>query len=271
MITKFNVGELRRLVKESQNEFKPIVFGSDESKKINDKAYSDIKKETSKYDGGITNNVKKNDIRNEQDDNRGMSDLEYSNISNGFKDRVKSQMKGYVSKDAENKHKNDEYGNADFDNKGKAYDSAKKHAERIKNGKDLASEIGLTGREIDKNKIKNLKDTMFENKKIKRLNFKHKFLSEEHMLSRIPDDFKKEGNKFVMRDNVNNEYLVEWHKGEPNVSKKVNMNMVNEERKRIKELWGYKSPEGNKSSSSFRLKEENEFSDMVNKARKLIK
>ena len=38
MITKFNVGELRRLVKESQNEFKPIVFGSDESKKINDKA-----------------------------------------------------------------------------------------------------------------------------------------------------------------------------------------------------------------------------------------
>ena len=273
MIKKYNVGELRRLIKESQNEFKPIAFGRDESKKINDKTYSDIKKETSKYDGGLSSKKreKKNDDSLEKDDNRGMSDLEYSNISKGFKDKVKSQMKGYVSKDAEDKHKNDDYGNADFDDKGERYSSAKKHAERIKSMNDLASEIGLTGREIDKNKIKNLNDTMFESKKIRRLNFKHKFLSEEHMLSRIPDDFKKEGNKFVMRDNVNNEYLVEWHKDEPNVSKKVNMNMVNEERKRIKELWGYKSPDGNKSSSSFRLKEENGFSDMVNKARKLIK
>ena len=49
------------------------------------------------------------------------------------------------------------------------------------------------------------------------------------------------------------------------------MNMVNEERKRIKELWGYKSPESKTTSSCFRLKEGKEFSDMVSKARKLIK
>ena len=58
MITKFNVGELRRIVTESQNEFKPITFGRDESKKINDKAYSSIRKETSKYDGGVTKKPK---------------------------------------------------------------------------------------------------------------------------------------------------------------------------------------------------------------------
>ena len=105
MIKKYNVGELRRLIKESQNEFKPIAFGRDESKKINDKTYSDIKKETLKYDGGLSSKKreKKNDDSLEKDDNRGMSDLEYSNISKGFKDKVKSQMKGYVSKDAEDK------------------------------------------------------------------------------------------------------------------------------------------------------------------------
>ena len=41
----------------------------------------------------------------------GMHDLTYDSISKPFKDRVKSQMKGYVSKDAEDKHKNDEFGN----------------------------------------------------------------------------------------------------------------------------------------------------------------
>ena len=35
-----NVGELRRVITERENkgEFKPVMFGSDESKKINDKA-----------------------------------------------------------------------------------------------------------------------------------------------------------------------------------------------------------------------------------------
>ena len=90
MITKFNVGELRRIVTESQNEFKPIAFGRDESKKINDKAYSSIRKETSKYDGGVTKKPKAADSL-ENDYNLGMHDLEYDNISKPFKDKVKSQ------------------------------------------------------------------------------------------------------------------------------------------------------------------------------------
>ena len=41
MVAKINVGDLRRVIKESQNEFKPVVFGMDKSREINDKAYSD--------------------------------------------------------------------------------------------------------------------------------------------------------------------------------------------------------------------------------------
>lgn len=273
MVTKINVGELRRVIKESQNEFKPVVFGNDESKKINDKAYSDIKKETENYDGGLTNKTQKVGSGINATDNKGMHDLEYDNINKPFKDRVKSQMKGYVSKDAEDKHKNDEFGNADFDKDGKIYNAAKDHAEAVKKGKDAAVEIGLTGRELNKTEIEKQRETMGESKKIKMLTFKNtQFLSEGHMMTRIPDEYKTEGNKFIMKDSSDNQYLVEWHTtSEPMVTKKVNMTLVNEQKERMKQLWGYKSAEAKTSTSNFRIQEDKEFSDMVGKARKLIK
>ena len=133
MITKINVGELRRVLREASNdEIKPIVFGQKETAEINRKAYSDIKKETEKYDGGLTSKTKKVGGGIGATDNKGMHDLEYDNINKPFQDRIKSQMKGYVSKDAEDKHKDDEFGNADFDKDGKIYDAAKDHAEAVK-------------------------------------------------------------------------------------------------------------------------------------------
>ena len=270
MVTRINVGELRRVIKESQNEFKPVVFGHDESKKINDKAYSDIKKETEKYDGGLTKSDKKPGGGIAATDNKGMHDLTYDNINKPFMERTKSQMKGYVSKDAEDKHKNDEFGNATFDNDGNIYDAAKDHAEAVKQGKDTAAEIGLTGSKLKKSDIEDNDKTMYENKKIKRLTFKTQFISEGHMLSKIPDEMKVEGKRFIMRDTADNEYLVEWTAKEPNVTKKVNMTLVNEQKERMKQLWGYKSPEAKQTTSSFRIQENKGFTDMVNKARKLM-
>ena len=265
-----NVGNLRKTIKESQNQFKPIVFGQDETKKTNEKAYSDIKKETEKYDGGLTS--KKKDIGGgiSATDNKGMHDLTYDNINKPFQDRVKSQMKGYVSKDAEDKHKNDEFGNATFDNDGKIYNAAKDHADAVKKGKDAAVEIGLTGRELNKTEVEKQRETMGESKKIKMLTFKNtQFISEGHMMTRIPDEYKKEGNKFIMKDSADNQYLVEWHANEPNVTKKPNMTLVNEQKERMKQLWGYKSAEAKTSTSSFRIQEDKGFTDMVNKARKV--
>lgn len=265
-----NVGELRRVMKEEKGEFKPVMFGDKESKEINQKAYSDIKKETEKYDGGLTKGKKQVGGGINATDNLGMHDLRYDSINKPFMDRTKSQMKGYVSKDAEEKHKNDEFGNATFDNNGETYNAAKEHAEAAKQGKDTAAEIGLTGRNLKKDDIEKNDKTMYENK-IKRLSFKNtQFISEGHMMTKIPDDYKREGNKFIMRDSAKNEYLVEWHTSEPKVTKKINMDLVNEEKNRIKELWGYKSGEAKTSTSSFRLQEDKNFSDMVGKARKLM-
>lgn len=267
---KITVGELRRTLTEA-NEFKPLMFGHEESKKINNKSYADTKKETEKYDGGLSNTKKKLGGGISATDNKGMHDLAYDNISKPFKDRVKSQMKGYVSKDAENKHKDDEFGNATFDKDENVYNAAKEHAKAVKQGKDTAAEIGLTGRELNKSDIEKNTETMGESKKIKMLSFKNtKFLSEGHMMTMIPDEFKVEGKRFIMRDGSDNEYLVEWTNKEPNVTKKLNMTLVNEQKERIKQLWGYKSSEAKTSTSSFRVQENKEFSDMVKKARKLM-
>ena len=270
MIQKIKVGELRRVLREG-NEFKPVVFGVDDTKKTNEKAYSDIKKETEKYDGGLTKkNSKKLGGGISATDNKGMHDLVYDNISKPFKDRIKSQMKGYVSKDAEDKHKNDEFGNATFDKDENIYNAAKEHAKAVKQGKDTAAEIGLTGRELNNNDIEKNTETMEESKKIKMLSFKNtKFLSEGHMMTMIPDEFKVEGKRFIMRDGADNQYLVEWTAKEPNVTKKLNMTLVNEQKERMKQLWGYKSAEAKTSTSNFRIQENNEFTDMVRKARKL--
>lgn len=273
MMLTFNVSDLKKVIlKESANEFKAVVFGDEETKKINDKAYSDIKKETSDYDGGLTSE-KKTDVSQSFKDGKGMGDLEFDNISKPYKDRIKSQMKGYVSADAEKKHKNDDFGNADFDKEGKIYDAEKEHAEASKEGRDKASEIGLTGREVSKDKIKANSDTMYESKnKMKMLSFKKiEFLSEGHMLSKVPDEYKKEGNKFIMRDGRDNQYLVEWTSGEPTVSKKVNMNIVNEEKQRIKELWGYKPAEANTNTTPrSRIQEDNSYAKMLERARELM-
>ena len=269
-IIKINVGDFRKTINEA-NEFKPIMFNKD-NKAINDRSYSDIKKETEKYDGGLTSKTKTVGGGINATDNKGMHDLEYDNINKPFKDKVKSQMKGYVSKDAEDKHKNDEFGNADFDKDGKIYDAAKDHAEAVKKGKDAAVGIGLTGRELNKTEIEKQRETMEEAKKIKMLTFKNtQFLSEGHMMTRIPDEYKTEGNKFIMKDSSDNQYLVEWHtSSEPMVTKKVNMTLVNEQKERMKQLWGYKSSEAKTSTSNFRVQEDKEFSDMVKKARKLM-
>ena len=113
---------------------------------------------------------------------------------------------------------------------------------------------------------------MGESKKIKMLTFKNtQFISEGHMMSRIPDEYKKEGNRFVMKDSADNQYLVEWHSNEPMVTKKPNMRLVNEQKERMKQLWGYKSAEAKTSTSSFRIQEDREFADMVKKAREARK
>ena len=275
MDRKYNVGDLRRIIKErveSKNEFEP-VFGKNvpkDNKKINDQAYQDIKKETEAYDGGLGAERKKG-VSVTTANNRGMSDLDYDSISKPFKEKVKSQIKGYTSAENEKLHKNDEFGNAYYDSNNLSKDIAD-HAKESKKEKDRSMTDGLVGSKYKKETEEN-SDTMFESKKISKIQFKHtQFLSEGHMLSKVPDEFKVEGKRFIMKDTADNEYLVEWADKKPNVTKKLNKTLVNEEMNRIKSLYGYKSKDYfTTTNPTTRVNENKEFSDMINKARKLMK
>ena len=249
-VRQYSVRELRRIISESASEFKPVMGKNveNDNKKINDKAYSEASKKAKSYDGGLTDRKKSNIP---EDDNRGMQDLEYDNISKDFQDRVKSQIKGFTSVDAEKRHSKDEFGNAEFDTI----------------GKKIAKEIGLTSSHIDKKAFKDQSHSVYESEKMFKLKFKNTvFLTENHMLSKVPDDFKVNGKKFIMKDKLDNEYIVEWN-DTPSI---VNLSKINEEKNRIKELFNYKSNESSTSSKS-RLTENNKVNDMLDKARKLMK
>ena len=272
----YKVSELRNLVREeaTKNEFKP-VFGKNvpqDNKKINGKAYDDMAKQTGDYNGGIPQfKVKKGENSVMPNDNKGMSDYQYENKPDS--ERLESQLKGHTSKSAEKLHKDMPYGNADYgtDEDVKAL---AKHAEKVKQGKDTASEIGLTARELDKDDIEALDHTMFkESRKIKKLTFnKTRFLTENHMITKIPDELKTEGSRFIMKDAASNEYLVEWREGKPNVTKKVNKQIFNEEAERIKALYNYKHSDSRKNTTAqSRINENTEFSNILGKARSLMK
>ena len=261
----YKVSDLRKFIKESANEFKPVMGKNVESdnKKINDKAYNDISKETKAYDGGARNADKK--IKYPNTDNLGMQDLEYNNMNPRFKKDNLSRLKGYTSADAETKHKNDPKGNEDFNE----IDGMDDNHKAYKKGKMTAKEIGLTSRMINKKDFENQTNSIFENKIVK-IKFKNtEFITENHMLSKVPDDFKIEGKRFTMVDKVGNEYLVEWHNDDDDV-KVLNETKVNKEKNRIHELFSYKSGES-KTTNDMRLNEENKISDILNKTRKLIK
>ena len=113
----FKVGDLRRALQESTQEFKP-KFGDDYSKgkekELNREAYKEISKETGDYNkdmgeeskpvmyGGNTDTV-----------NKGMSDLQYDGeISDTFKKRAIANMEGFTSELDKKEHENEELGNA---------------------------------------------------------------------------------------------------------------------------------------------------------------
>lgn len=258
-VRQYTVRDLKRIISESASEFKPVLGKDVESdnKKINDRAYKEMKKDVSKYDGGLISDGK---IGIGDDENLGMQDLEYENMNDDFKKKVKAQLKGYVSVDDEKKHSKEPLGNASR-NEIEGFEEKNKE---LRDRKAKSKQIGLTSREIDKDKFKNLTHSVYEG--YTRLKFKNTiFLAEGHVLSKVPDDFKVEGKKFIMKDKANNEYLVEWGE-KPNIT---NLTRIDEEQSRIKELFSYKSGE-QKTTNKSRLYEENKVNDMLDKARRLM-
>lgn len=280
----YTVGVVKKFIKESANEFKPKI-GSDvesDNKKNNEKAIKDIEKETVKYDGGLTNDKPKNDkIGDNGDFNKTTLDVDFDNEpSKEYTDRVKAQVHGYPSVENEKEHTNesDESG-ADFEGNEEIYDDIKDRNKEVTKQTQDIKRAGLKAREMPKSQYDD--NTVFENKeqnksKMKKLNFKHtKFLSEKHMFSKIPDEYKVNGNKFIMKDAADNEYLIEWvvdeknNINEANVISHSNKTQLMEDFNKINKLMNYKSSDYFVTTNSkTRLEENNKFGDFINDVRK---
>ena len=288
------VGDMKKLVKESSNEFKAKIGPGVESedKKNNGKAYTDAKKRAKDYDGGLSKEVGEEHAKYDKtgDDNKTTLDYTPANATDDYKKRVHAQAKGYTSV-AEMNNGSEKNGN--FDDNEEIYKEFKKSGEEAQKKMADFKASGLQERELPKeyfeqesmyeskegmnmremlNHMQQVQDVKPVNEHIKTVYFKKtKFITENHMITKIPDDFKQEGLKFNMKDNDGNVYLVEWKNNKAYVLSHLNKNVIKEEFERMKELSSYKS-DAAKTTVSERLYEgnEEEFRNRLNRIRELM-
>lgn len=281
----YTIGELLQLKEESaRNEFNPkFGNGAKRNSSDNDKAVKDIIKNAEKLDKDGHRNDKPVQPRVEFPDyNKTTLDVNFEyEPDDKWKERVQAQVEGYPS--VQNKEKNGYDQSLGFDGNKKFYD-ARKQMSKDRNDLDTVErESGLKAR-IKKDEIDYSNKTAFkesqqrdtnEAKTIKRLIFKNtKFLSESQILSKVPEDYRVDENRFYMRDKTGTDYLIEC-KADPfgyvhmEVVSKYNKQQVNEELEKIKKLAGYRYSDDNRKVDTKKLETMSEsisnFRDLLNK------
>ena len=255
----YTIGEL--LLNETSNtkqEFDPKIGSGVESsnKKEQEKAVRDITKNAEKLDKDGRREDKPVKPRVEFPDyNKTTLDVNFEyDPGKEWKDRVEAQAEGYPS--VQNKEKNGYDQSLDFEGNKNFY-QARKEMSKDRNDLDtIERESGLKAR-IKKDEIDYSNKTAFnEAKQIKRLKFKNTiFLSESQVLSKVPEDYRIDENRFYMQDKTGTDYLIEC-KADPfgyvhmEITNKFNKQAINEELEKMKRLAGYRYSDDNKKVDS---------------------
>ena len=111
-----------------------------------------------------------------------------------------------------------------------------------------------------------------ENSTLKTVVFKKtNFLNEEHMITRIPDEFKQNGSQFKMKDKNGCEYIVEWNNNKAIVLSYENKNKVNEALDKFHKLVNFESSMKEKTTNKTRLNENGNINKMLGIMRSINK
>lgn len=243
-ITRMVVNDVIGQISESasKNEFKPKIGDGvvSKNKSENKKAYSETKKRTSKYDGG-PKEVKGEPKVEKNDGNKTMLSINPENVTPEYKERVKAQAEGYTSV-LEKNNKIEKDPSLEFNKR--SYDAITKEAEKMDDNLEIEKRAGLRGHNMPKDYYK--REKVYENVKV--VNFKTKFLSEEHMYNKIPDILKNEGQKIKMVDNTGNTYLLEWTNNKPEIISNTNPIKLKESIDRMKGLMNYNPKDQRKTN-----------------------
>lgn len=294
----YKVGDLKKIIEESSTEFKARLGANVESedKKNNGKAYADAKKRAKDFDGGLTKKNGEEKGKYEKNDaNKTTLDYNLENASDEYKERVHAQVKGYTSV-AEMENGIEKTG--DFSNNDNIYKGIKKSGQEMHKNEEDFKKSGLQASKMPvktfvkgemyeskegvdmRNIINALRETsnipaptLKENKQLKTIFFKKTtFLTEGHMISRIPDEFKKDGEQFKMKDKNNTEYIVEWNQGKAYILSHSNKQKINESFEKIKKLSNFSINENYKTSTpSSRESETNNITRMLEIMRNINK
>lgn len=275
----YTISELKRILEESTDEFKPRI----DSKVIKDdaqnnvKAVNDIMKETGAMENKATSKGRNTNPENTQDYNKTTLDVNFEDQpSKEYSERVKAQVHGFASKEHEENAKTDE--SADFSVNKEFYDEQSKKSKERNEDETEFRHAGLKSHNLDKDNFKNKTIYTNESKKMKKLHFKNTvFLSEAQVTKKIPDDYKTDGNKFLMEDKNHNVYLVECQiddniKGFTKIklTKKDTKEQIEEQIRRMQELSGYKSSDYFKDTTvQSRMDESKNLSVMLNTVKEL--
>jgi hypothetical protein len=271
----YKVGDVRRLVTEmASNEFKPVIGKDVESndKKNARETYKDAEKRAKDFDGGLST-PQKRPLEPRMSGNKTTLDYDYdAPPSEQFDDRVKAQAQGY-SNTLEKENGIEKVGdfNDDFyENEKKTAEINDKHRENVRTSGLVSSK--LKDKDEDYGKV----HTVFNENQapVKRLTFKHtRFINESQIYQRIPEDYKKDGNTFIVRDANQNEFLIEWcvnektNLSEGRIVKQRNLKEADEKIDRMMQLFNYNSGDYNKKNV---INENTSVEDMLNAARKII-
>ena len=253
---RYTISEMRAILGESTQEFKPVLGDGVEAAngRNNEKAVGDIMDDTARLEADAAKDGSKGRSeppRNADDFNKTTLGYEYrTEPSDSYKERVEAQVHGYTSKqNEENSDIADENKALGFEGNKEFYDAQKEKQEKVQDAETDLRHSGLAARTFPEETFK--KETLFkESRKMKRLHYKNtKFISEGQLRKLIPEEYKKDGNRFLMRDMDGEEYMVEC-KAEPNigfldvkVEKHLTESQVNESLEHLRHLFGYDSKE----------------------------
>lgn len=265
----YKVGELRALMEESSKEFKAKLGAGVENsnKSNNDKAYKETGKRIKDFDGGGKEDYWKGTAEYKKtDDNRTTLGPQPEKASKEYKDRINAQAKGYTSKQEE---ENGIEKQGDFEDNDKVRKEIERSETDIHDRTEKLKRTGLTASKMPADNFK--KDELYETAKYPTAWFKKTtFLTEGHMMSIIPDEFKKEGKKFNMKDKTESNYLCEWKDNKAVILKHNNPNGMNESIARMKELMGYKSEDSKTSHQIRECENEESISKALQQMRRII-
>lgn len=209
----YSFSELLEAIQKESLDSKPVLGKNvqKDNSKNNEKAVNDILKQTKDYND-VKQEKRSTNPENIVDFNKTTLDVDFAyEPSDDYKEKVERQVGGFPS--VENKKNSDITDNQslEFEGNKKFYDNDVKKQKEMSDHEEDDKQAGLKthNKKLDNNKAKHIYK---ESKTMKRLNFKKEFLNEAQVLNNVPDDYKVDGNRFMMRDVTGAEYIVECRK-----------------------------------------------------------